>query len=161
MENIIIDDNNINKHKVKISLPYVRAVLFYNDNVLVEKNCDGSIILPGTVVNCPAKEYLIKDLSKKLGYDMMESDLTKFLFLDHYCNGVIFDDSLIETDYYYGRYKGIDFTKTLKNNINLLKLINIDELIEMTSISYEDEGVNFSNKETHEALKVFKKIKNR
>lgn len=159
MENIIINDDNINKSKVKESLSYVRAVLFCNDNVLVEKNSDGSILLPGSGVNCPAKELLIKVLAKKLGYDMQESELTKFLFLDHYCNGVIFDDSLIATDFYYGKYRGIDYTKGIGNSLRVLKLMDIDELIELTSQTYEDSFVNFSNKETHEALKVFKKIR--
>lgn len=161
MENIIINDKNIKKDNVKILLPNVRAVLYDNDNVLVEKYFDGSIILPGSTVNCPAKDNLVKHLVKNLGYEMDESELTKFLFLNHYCNGVIFDESLIETDYYYGQFRGIDYTSNRNIRTYLLKLINIDEVLEMTSCMYEDDGVNFCNKETHEALKVFKKVKNK
>ena len=159
MENIIINDSNVNEKKVKVPLSCVRAVLYCNDNVFVERNSDGSILLPGSIVNCPAKELLIKELEKKLGYDMQESELTKFLFLNHYCEGVIFDDSLIATDFYYGKYRGIDYTKGLGNSLRLLKLMDIDELMEMTAHPYEDSAVNFSNRETHEALKVFKKIR--
>ena len=116
MENIIINDSNINEKQAELLSSSVRAVLYYNDNVLVEKSFDGSILLPGSVFRCPAKELLIKDLSLKLGYEVNESELTKFLFLNHFYDGMITRGNLASTDYFYGKFRGIDYTKSLKSN---------------------------------------------
>ena len=163
MENIIINDCNLNNKDVSILSTSVRAVLFDNDNILVERHVDGSIILPGSFFNCPAKELLIKDLAIKLGVSYDESDLTKFLFLNHYQSNYNLDDSiniprLVEVDYFFGRFRGIDYVKSLKENNYSLKLINLDDLIKMTSGSFENDIVNFNNRETNEALKVYKKV---
>jgi len=162
MKKIIISEN-LKSEDISYKLNCSRAILVDNDNVLVERHLDGSILLPGIIYVNSDLENLLKHLNFKLGVDYSSDDLIEKILVEHFQSGIQFDDTLISreviTKYFLGKFKGIDYTKIKDFDYGLLKLIDIDDVIEITSKEFKNGIVDSNNRETNKVLKMLKKDK--
>ena len=161
MEEITIVDCDC-KDSLYYELFYTRAALIDKNNVLVERHLDGSILLPGTIYVNSDLEHIMSHLKYKLGVNYNADELSKIFLVNHFQGDIPFDDSFVFrkaiTSYFLGKYKGIDFTLARDIDCSSFKFMDIDELIEMTSIKSKNEVVDSNNRETNKVLKLLKKV---
>jgi hypothetical protein len=158
-------DDGVDNNSLKFNTSYARAILVDRDNVLVECHLDGSFLLPGSICVSSTKEHILTFLKYKLGVEYNFNELKKKFLIKHFCDELddSFDDFLVSkilcTDFFEGKYKGIDYNAARATDYSLLKLIDIDELIELTSHESKNKIVCCNNIETNTALKVYKKLR--
>ena len=165
MEHIVINDHGIKKEDAVLGTSCSRAILVDNNNVLVERHPNGAFLLPGFFCEENANGRLLTYLKSNLGIDYSDKLLEEILLLEHYQNICSFDEELdimrlVKTKYFFGKYMGIDYTVTKSRDFDTFKLMDIDDVIALTSCDSDNNLVRFCNRDTNEALiKVFKKVR--
>ena len=164
MERVIVNKQNANVEDTVFGSSCCRAILVDRGNVLIEKHPNGAFLLPGFFYNEDAYNFLIKYLKNSLGVSYNNDTLKEIFLLEHFQKIFSFDDELdimrlVKTKYFLGQYKGIDFSVLKNEDYNKFKLMDIDEIIDLTSTESSNNIVKFCNEDTNEALKVLKKVR--
>ena len=164
MEHIIINDHSVKKEDTCLGSSCARAILVDNDNVLVERHPNGAFLLPGFFCEKTFNTELLNYLKCNLGVDYSDKVLEEILLLEHYQKVFSFDEELdimrlVQTKYFLGKFMGIDYDATKSKDFDTFKLMDIDEIIELTSKESDNNLVKFCNRDTNEALKVLKKVR--
>lgn len=169
MNSIIINDNNLKEEDIQAYGNKARAILLSDDKVLVS-NYGGVILLPGGSIdkNETPDDAIIRELKEETGivYDL--NQLEKVLTIKYYQhdyptrnNEII--NRLMITQYYLGKYKGINLDNTrmtkkeIKDNFHL-ELIDIDKLLIQSNVTTNPRKEYF-DRENQEVIKIIKKHK--
>ena len=163
MEYKVINEENLKDEVVEINESKARAILFFDNNILVAKY-GGLYLFPGGKIDTFEDEYsaIIRELEEETGivYDSIE--LEPLLLLDFYQknyptrNGNV-KNRRIKTYYFSGAYKGIDLSKIKrtekekKDNFSL-ELINIEDLYKKIEFLSDNPRNIYFNTEIKEVL---------
>ena len=172
MEKVVINDSSLKESEIDKKITKARALLVLKNKILVS-NYGGVILLPGGKLDAGEtnKEALIRELKEETGIIYDSSELNELFLLEYYQvnyptreNTII--NRLMQTYFYYGNFKGIDegnrkITEKEKNGNFSLKLIEIEELLNNLSNPIGNPRSDFFNKELTEAIKVYRRIKQR
>ena len=168
MNSIVINDDNLSNNDIHKIGNKVRAILLYNDKILVS-HYGGVILLPGGSIDKgeTMDDAIIRELQEETGiiYDL--NQLEHLLTIKYYQfnyptrdNEII--NRLMTTHYYLGQFKGIDLDnikrteKEKKDNFNL-ELINLNDLLLHNEVS-DNPRKKYFDRENQEVVKVLKVI---
>ncbi len=163
METIVINNNNLTDKDINEYGKKVRAVLFDEEKILI--SCYGGVILlPGGSIdkNETSDQAIVRELKEETGIIYNIKDLKKLLVVKHYQQNYLtrnesIKNRLISTEYYIGKYQGINLDEThmtdkeLKDNFNL-KLVNINELQNLLNKITNNPRKNFFDEEIREVI---------
>ena len=142
---LIINDYNLDLHKIDVFNTKVRALLIDDDNNILLANYGSVYLLPGGKIDGgeDATSAIIRELKEETGSEYLIDELEYLVTLDYYQkdypirrnNGII--NRFTKTYYYVGKYKGILVNnqklseREKKDNfkLELVSLDNIEEII--------------------------------
>ena len=173
MKEIVINDNNLKDNQINEVRNKVRSILLFDNKILISKYA-GMIFLPGGSIDNEetTDQAIIRELSEETGIAYDINELDKLFSIKYYQYNYPTRDKgimnrLVNTNYYFGEYKGIDI-----NNVNLteneinggfnLELMDIDSILEFINKKTDNPRKEFFDNENSiviKELKLMKKIK--
>ena len=140
---LIINEDNLQYSEVQEISSKVRAILVDENNRILIANYGNVILLPGGKVDDgeTISEAITRELSEELGQDYNTNELDFFVTLNYYQKDYpkrdgTFQNRLVQTQYFIGRYKGVkkdkqELTEKEQKGNFRLELVSLEDLENM------------------------------